>query len=156
MSSVQAWLLNLGPFRIALAYNEVLEVLVEPESWPLPIGPRWCREILAWRGRYVPLARLGLSGDAGFAVVAAISHPDSPGAIEYVALRLKQPPQLITVNSDDDCELPVQVPLPVNHIMACFKHDEDVVVVPDLAALFKVSDPRKESQASSQELAQAS
>lgn len=138
MKKVQAWLLDLGPYRIAVSYADVVEVVVEPESWLLPIGPRWCRELLSWRGQYISLGRLGLTQEASYAVVIAAA--DNAGQeVEYVALRLVKPPELIEVSEGDDCELPEHVPLLTERILACFKRGDEKVIVPDLAALFKVS-----------------
>ena len=50
------------------------------------------------------------------------------------------PPELITVKQDDDCELPKQMALPANHVLACFKHADEAVLVPDFSALFKVNE----------------
>lgn len=137
MKTAQAWLLDLGPFRVAVAYHDVLEVVAEPVVWPLPIGPRWCREILTWRGRYLPLARLG-SGESPFAVVLAVACPKHDDRLEYVAMRLKRTPQLIEVRESDDCDLPDQMMLPADHVLASFMYDNEVVLVPDFAALFKI------------------
>lgn len=140
MKQVQAWLLDLGPFRIAAAYQDVLEVVSDPVSWPLPIGPRWCREVLVWRGRYIPLARLGSGNYDSLAVVIAVDSPSHDEQVEYVALRLRKPPELIHVSEQDDCELPRQLALPANHVLACFKYADEAVLIPDFSALFKISE----------------
>jgi len=139
MKSVQAWLLDLGPFRIAVAYSDVVEVISEPTCWSLPIGPRWCRELMAWRGRYIPLARLGVMADSPFAIVIAVAAGDDEDT-EFVSLRLLNPPRLIDVYEQDDCDPPMQLPLPSDHILACFNREDEVVVIPDLARLFKVTE----------------
>lgn len=137
MTSVQAWLLDLGPYRIAVAYHDVVEVLMEPKAWPMPVGPRWCREILSWRGRYLPLARLGMLNDSGYAVV--VVGQQKPGqAPDYVSLRLKQPPRMVVVTDADDCEPPDNVVFPHEHLLACFKFEDEAIAVPDIASLFSL------------------
>lgn len=139
MSQVRAWRLDPGPFSIAIGHPDLVEVIAEPEVRPLPVGPKWCRELLAWRGLYLPLARLDGSNGAGLAVVIAARVADDGGA-DYVAMRVNRPPEAITVAPGSDCDPPKDSHIPRKHLLACFKHDDEVIAVPDLAALFALED----------------
>ncbi|GAB4199356.1 MAG: hypothetical protein Tsb002_34900 [Wenzhouxiangellaceae bacterium] len=138
MEKVTAWLLDLGAIRIAVAHHAVVEVLSEAQTWPLAVGPRWCRELLAWRGRFLPLARLGQSLDHTLVIIIAVTVEQGQRP-EYVALRLNQVPESIEVMADADCELPAQYPLPADALLACFQHQNHLVTVPDLGLLFKLT-----------------
>jgi hypothetical protein len=135
VSTVQAWRLNVGRYSIAIGHSDLVEVLVEAESRPLPIGPQGCRELLAWRGLYLPLGRFEPGEQAKLVVVIA-ARVGEDGQIDYVAIRVRKPPELITVTAGSDCDPPQGSRFPGKHLLACFKHQDEVIAVPDVAALF--------------------
>ncbi len=135
MSEVQAWRLGVGQYSIAIGHSDLVEVLVEPETRPLPIGPQGCRELLVWRGLYLPLGRFEPGEEAQLVVVIA-ARAGADGRADYVAIRVRKPPELITVTADSDCDPPQDSRFPRKHLLACFKHQDEAIAVPDLAALF--------------------
>lgn len=146
MSGVQAWRLDPGEtpkdLPIAVPRAHLVEVLDEVETWPVPMGPRWCREVLGWRGIFLPLASStgnpAASARHRFVAILAVNpEADAPEQC-FAGLRLSRPPALIEVNEGQDCDPPKDHRLPRLHLKACFRDGDEVVAVMDLAAMFGV------------------
>jgi chemotaxis signal transduction protein len=133
--SARAWLLDWPLQTLALAPCEVIELLDEPEVHPVPMGPAWCRALLYWRGRLLPLAQpAGIPNAKLYVVVVAYERPDA--TLDYVALALTSQPRQIQVHDGNDCEPPARCALAANALRACFNHENQVVVVPELSVMF--------------------
>ncbi|MCA1779725.1 MAG: hypothetical protein LC637_10160 [Xanthomonadaceae bacterium] len=146
MNPVHAWRLEPGQVSIAIARNDLVEVLHDVNAMGLPIGPRWCREILAWRGRLIPLASAtgsgagnGAENDLAYAAVIALQPDPERDETEYVAIRIRTPPLAIEVGAGQDREPPADPVFPREYLLACFEDGEDPVAVIDLARLFAVN-----------------
>ncbi len=135
MNEVQAWRLRVGQYSIGIGHSDLVEVLVEPETRSLPIGPQGCRELLVWRGLYLPLGRFE-PGEKAKLVVVIAARAGADGRADYVGVRVRKPPDLITVTAGSDCEPPQDFRFPKKHLLACFKHQDEAIAVPDLSALF--------------------
>lgn len=134
--SLRAWLLNWPPQPLALATCEVVEVLQDPEVHRTPIGPSWCRALVFWRDRLLPLA---LSADRTLdgltvVIVAYQTAPCTP--LEYAALAVSGMPKQIDVPPDADCEIPSECPFQPQQLRACFLYEDREVAVPELRNLF--------------------
>ena len=105
MSGVQAWRLDPGDapgdLPIAIPRTHLVEVLDEVRTWPVPMGPRWCRELLAWRGSFLPLASSTgdpLTGARHHFVAVLVVNPSAEAPEQcFAALRLSRPPVPIEV-----------------------------------------------------------
>lgn len=134
--AVRAWLLNWPPQPLALAMCEVVEVLQEPEVHRTPVGPDWCRALVFWRDRLVPLA---LSADRtldGLTVVIVTYQTEPRTALEYAAIAVRGMPKQIDVPPDADCEPPSDCLFQQQQLRACFLHEDRALVVPELRNLF--------------------
>lgn len=146
MSRVPAWRLDPGDapgdLPIAVPRSHLIEVLDEVQAWPVPMGPRWCREVLAWRGVFLPLA--SSTGDPvasarhNFVAVLVIDPEADAPAQCFAGLRLVRPPVPIEVDDGHDCDPPNGHRLPRQYLKACFRDGEEAVAVMDLSAMFGV------------------
>lgn len=146
MSRVPAWRLDPGDapgdLPIAVPRAHLVEVLDDVRTWRVPMGPRWCRELLAWRGVFLPLA--SSTGDpvasARHNFVAVLVVDPEAGAPEqcFAGLRLARPPVPIEVADGQDCDPPAEHRLPRQYLRACFRAGGDAVAVMDLGAMFGV------------------
>lgn len=144
MSDVQAWRLDPGDtskdLPIAVPRAHLVEILDDVRAWPVPMGPRWCRELLDWRGTYLPLA-----SSAGDPIASArhrfvavlVVNPDAREPEQcFAALRLSRPPVMIDVQDGRDCDPPPGHRLPSQYLRACFLDGNEAVAVIDMGAMF--------------------
>ena len=134
--SVRAWLLEWPSQPLALAPAEVIEVVYGPEVHRVPVGPDWCRWLVYWRDRLLPLAlSTGFSLDSLSVVVVAYQQAPR-AALEYAAIAVRGTPRQIDVPCDADCDPPRDGVLAESKVRACFQHEDRSIVVPELRALF--------------------
>ena len=134
--SVRAWLLEWTSQPLALAAAEVIEVVYEPEVHRVPVGPDWCRWLVYWRDRLLPLA-LPARGTLDGLSVVVVAYQQAPRApLEYAAIAVRGTPQQIDVPCDADCDPPNDGVLAEPQVRACFLHEDRPIVVPELRALF--------------------
>lgn len=143
---VQAWLLDVGaPHGVALGKHEIIEVLEDVPAVNLPVGPPWCNRVLPWRRRLLPLVALGrleqtevteLPGRVPIVIVVGFQRAaESP--VEYGAIELNHTPTGIWVEDEQEASLPNGLPASWRGlVIACFLHEGDLVLTPDLLRLF--------------------
>jgi len=133
---VRAWLLEWPSQPLALAPAEVIEVVYEPEVHRVPVGPDWCRWLVYWRDRLLPLA-LPSRGALDSLSVVVIAYQQAPRApLEHAAIAVRGTPRQIEVPRDADCDPPNEGVLAEPQVRACFLHENRPIVVPELRALF--------------------
>jgi hypothetical protein len=134
--SVRAWLLEWPAQSLALAPCEVIEIVDEPEVHRVPFGPHWCRALLYWRARFLPMA-VSADGIIEHLSVVVVAYQPAPRApLEYAAIPVAGRPRRIDVPTDADCEPPSDCVLAASHLRACFLWEERAIVIPELRSLF--------------------
>jgi len=139
--SLRAWLLEAASGgMVAIGEREMVHVLDDYRSWPVPLAPRGCDRLLLWQGRVLPVmnlaARLGREAGQGGARAGVVAWSGADGAIAFGALVLHSLPiaeELGEPRAATIEDVPAQWRA-YSH-SAFFRQDE-VVPVLDLAALF--------------------
>ena len=135
--TVRAWLLDWAPQMLALAACEVIEIVHEPEIHRVPFGPPWCRALLYWRNRLLPLALPDLAADAATMHVVVVAYENADrAALDYAALAVDSHPRQIQVPDGTDCEPPTSCLFDHSVLRACFTHEDRVILVPELKEWF--------------------
>jgi hypothetical protein len=134
--STRAWVLEWPAQPLALAPCEVIEIVDEPEVHRVPVGPDWCRALLYWRARFLPMAlpAVGIVERPSVVVVAYQPAPCVP--LEYAAIPVEGKPRQIDVPADADCEPPSNCVLAASYLRACFLWEGRAIVIPELRSLF--------------------
>jgi chemotaxis signal transduction protein len=138
---IRAWVLDWPVHPIALAACEVVEILEAPEIHPTPIGPAWCRAMVAWRNELLALAipeGMLLRDDAltaiSVVIVAFQLEPLAP--LRHAAIAVVTQPQQIEIRDGADCDAPLSWSLGTDVMRACFQFENRILVVPELSLLF--------------------
>lgn len=148
--AARAWLLELADGQAAaVGERELCEVLVAPGAWPVPHAPAYCREVVVWRDRPLPLLDLSVlfgarpgSHAAPWVAVAAYRDEDT-GEIGYGGLALRSAPRTVDVDDGQAAALPrtsFAAHLVWRSIaVSCFSVEERVAPVLDTPRLFSGS-----------------
>lgn len=144
--TIHAFVVHLGPdLQAAISPQEVVEVVANAPLWGVPATPFYCRHVTVWLNRIIPVMDLGallldqrdqyLSMTPLVAIIAW--QEASQQALQYGALRLDNPPpRVITVQDEQACELPSDLPLWSKLAHACFDEQGRAVPVLDLSHIF--------------------
>jgi hypothetical protein len=133
---LQAWLLEWSPQPLALAPCEVIEVVDEPEVHRVPVGPDWCRSLVYWRERFLPLA-MPADGALDTLSVVVVAYQQAPRVpLEYAAIAVKGTPRKIGVAEDADCDPPSDGVLADSQLRGCFLYEGRAVAIPELSVMF--------------------
>lgn len=136
-----AWLITIGQHTFALAEKEMIEYVIEPQYFDVPVTPEYCSRVLQWRDSTVPIMDLGrLTGDTTHSdvhtlvVVAHQREPYTP--LHYLGLVISSPPVRIVVDDEQACDAPEDIhPLLADTSLAYFQHADRAVPVLDLRYL---------------------
>lgn len=111
MAEAGAWLLQFGAHdRTAIGRRELLHLVDAVESFPVPLAPAHCREVLYWQDRPVPLMDLAvwLRADAGQDTrkyVGIVGYQlKRAGAPRFGALWLAAAPVRVEVSDEQTCD----------------------------------------------------
>lgn len=144
-----AWILGFGCGHIAVGEFEVLHILdQEPERFPIPQTPAYCREVILWEEQIVPLLDLNVlaegshanhtEDESGKQIVTIVAFQSSANeAPRYGALVLSKIPQRYTVQDDLASDSPADSPALDRFTQCFFEHPEfGPVRVLDVPRLF--------------------
>ena len=129
---------------VAFGAHSTLELIDQLKPVSVPGAPYYCRGLIAWQGRQLPLLDLHTLLRAypddyapplrHVLVLAFQRAPRAP--LEYGALCAPSLLQMIDVADDQQCDLPTDSDLWPWISMACFEHQGQPVPVLDAARLF--------------------
>jgi chemotaxis signal transduction protein len=145
-SKQDAWLLERGTRRVAVAPLELAAVIYRPRLHALPLTPLGFPGFALWQGAVVPvvdlelLARMGQGGgptnrEAEFLGVLRYPRQDA-NPIAFGALLLDRPPLPVTVEDDQAAPFPDPFGLWSGISWSCFRHAGDAVPILNLVDLF--------------------
>jgi chemotaxis signal transduction protein len=156
--SAEAWLLSLGAVhRAAVGIYEVVHVLPHaPALFQVPQAPVYCRGVILWEERVLPVVDLRSLASAGAArvdaahvagieqLVAVVAYQTDPSQIaEYGALLLAAVPARITVTNQQGCEFDPALAPWASFSSSCFRHPNlGAVPVLDLRRVFRPTQAR--------------
>ena len=107
-----AWLLDCGSgLHLAVGDREMIELVRQQDCFPVPGAPDYCRQVLRWQQRSVPvmdIARLhGARPLADEAYVSVLNYLDaSRGVLCPVGIRVARAPSRIVVDDSRVCAWP--------------------------------------------------
>ena len=141
MAATDAWLLSFGvDCAAAIGGRELFHILYRPQTHVLPRTPAHCSRVIEWEGQLLPLwdtrGRLGESPTTEVAMVAVVGYLDTDGDTAFGALCIEAPPQRITVNDAQACDLPETAPEWRHISQSCFNRDDAPVPILDLTSMF--------------------
>lgn len=141
MASVNAWVLDLGMgYKAAVGGRELLHLIDIQESFAVPCTPSYCRRVLFWQGKLLPLmdvaGRLnGATREMPFVAVVGYQHKRGEYP-QFGALQLASPPQQIEVSDAHACNLPDETQGWSELAISCFEHQGRAMPVLNLNRLF--------------------
>jgi chemotaxis signal transduction protein len=136
-----AWLLDFGQdFRAAVGTRVLLQIIDNPRLHPVPYAPRYCRNVLSWQSRLLPVMDMAacLGGtELTSSLVAIAGFRERPGApMRFGAMLLASVPDAIVVRDDQSCSLPESHPGWSNLAIACFGYQGEAVPILHLERIF--------------------
>lgn len=144
MSRMNAWVLDFGMgCRAAVGARELLHLIDVPATFAVPCTPVYCRRVLFWQDRLLPLmdlaSRLGAAAqDAPF--IAVVGYQQKRGEYpQFGALQLLSPPVQVTVGDEQACQLPQNYRDWDELAISCFNHLGEAVPVLNLQRLFSTA-----------------
>lgn len=137
-----AWLLKVANnIQLSIAEHEAAEFVENPLLHYVPMSPAYCKNIIFWHDRIVPLIDINIlygnpaTTNYQSVIVTAYQEKDHM-PLEYVAFVLAAPPEKIIVNDDDACELPDDYPDSLTpYVLSLFNHNNQVTSIIDIARL---------------------
>jgi chemotaxis signal transduction protein len=140
-----AWILQFGPNdRAAVGQRELLHIVHAVPTFPVPLTPAHCREVIYWQDRPVPLMDLSVWLGAGTGknarqYVGIVGYQLRLGEPPHFgALWLAAPPVRTTVADSQACVLPETSSAWSEIAISCFKDGAESVPVLDLPRLFSL------------------
>lgn len=130
MSEAKAWLLDFGEGLLAAVGElEITHMLTDvPELFEIPLCPAYCKKVLVWQGKILPLMDiasriLDYSIDTSRHLVAIAAFQEYSGAdVQHGALLLHAPPERISVDDSQACDLSNIQSSCRQFVLACFEH----------------------------------
>lgn len=117
----QAWLLDVGlDCELALGGRELLQLIDAPSLLTVPLAPAYCRQVVVWQERLLPVLDLSLRrriasevtpvAHAAPSVLAVVAYTAlGSQQIEVGALCLQAPPRKVEVSNLDAISTAEQV-----------------------------------------------
>ena len=131
--------------RIALPIHTTLEIVEDPEIFPVPRSAPHGIGLFYWQERWLPVIDLGhlfQQADLSVAIeklrsVLVIAYQRVPGqALEYGAIVLPLLPETIFIGDDASCALPEDSPLWPEISLSCFTYKDAATPIVDTGRLF--------------------
>lgn len=140
----RAWLLDFGRgLKASVGAHEMSQVLLSATLFELPCTPPYCKEVLIFQGRILPVLNLALllEGQTYFHapvdIVGIAAYQEDPTQpISYAGLHLAALPANIFVGDDQVCELPIHQHYWEPLILSCFYHEGLTIPILNLTDLF--------------------
>ena len=140
-----AWILQFSPNdRAAVGQRELLHIVHAVPTFPVPLAPAHCREVIYWQDRPVPLMDIsvwlgGGTGENARRYVGIVGYQLRRGeAPHFGALWLAAPPVRATVADSQACALPETSAAWPELAVSCFEDKAGPVPVLDLPRLFSL------------------
>lgn len=141
MMRMNGWVLDLGMgYRAAVGGRELLHLIDVPKTFEVPCTPPYCHRVVSWQERLLPVmditSRLnGVEQQAQF--IAVVGYQKKRGEYpQFGALLLTSPPQQISVNDEQACDLPEDSKDWSDFSISCFDYQGSAIAVLDLNKLF--------------------
>jgi len=141
MSEINAWVLDFGmEHKAAVGGRELLHLLDNPAIFTVPCTPSYCRRVVSWQGRLLPVMDIA-SRLCGKGVrtqyIGVIGYQQKRGEYpQFGALSLASPPLKISVSDEQACDLPEEIMDWKEIAISCFDFHGTALPVLNLKLLF--------------------
>lgn len=141
MPRMNAWLLDFGgSCQAAVGLRELLHLVDTPSSFAVPCTPAYCRRVVLWQERLLPVmdiaVRLG-AASAATSFLGVVGYQRQRGEHpQFGALALASPPRQLAVTDDQACRLPEENSAWRGLAISCFEHQGVPVPVLNLNRIF--------------------
>jgi chemotaxis signal transduction protein len=147
MKKASAWILPITQtVSAAVGEFELVHVLPDhPAAFDIPQAPHYCRQVMVWQNRIVPLMDLAMrfqvpgwepeekSGTAANRVIGILAYrAEGAESLEYGALILSAIPRRCEVNDEQACPLPPWLTPWRRYASACFRPEGPHSAIPVL------------------------
>jgi chemotaxis signal transduction protein len=145
----KAYLLEYGQGRfVAFPAHTGVELVEQPVIVTVPGMPYFCRGLMAWQGRRLPVLDLdkfltgpGLRGNPSVGHVLILAYQSARGrAVEHGAVLAPSLIQMIEVMDSQQCELPADIQMLPRLALSCFEYEGRAVPVLDTGRIFSNPD----------------
>lgn len=143
MTLVGAWIMQVtGTHRAALGVRDLLHIVPEPATHPIPRAPAHCRAVLRWEGRILPVVDLavllgGASPQSSHKFVGVLGYyTGSQSGVQFGGIALDNLPTKLELAGASGCALPEDLMHWRPYVNACFDHEGPVPVI-HVPSLFK-------------------
>lgn len=141
MSGMNAWILDFGMnYKAAVGGRELFHLIDAPVTFEIPHAPWYCRKVISWQGRMLPV--MDLAARLSYVVhelkfIAVVGYQNKRGdQPEYAALQLDSPPRQVLVRDEQACALPENSSGWERISIACFDYQGEAFPVLNLNKLF--------------------
>lgn len=129
---------------VAFPAHTGVELIDQPKFVMVPGMPYFCRGLMAWQGRRLPVLDLDklltgpeVPGSPSVGHVLILAYQSAPGrAVEYGAVLAPSLIQMIEVVDSQQCELPADIEGLPRLSLSCFEYEGQAVPVLDTARIF--------------------
>ena len=134
--------------RIALPLHTTLEIVEDPEIFPVPGAARHSLGLLFWQERWLAVVDLGCllqgtdavtppAGAEKSRYVLVLAFQRAPGqALEYAAVVSPVLPETIFIGDEASCTLPEDNPIWPQISLSCFTYKDAATPIVDTGRLF--------------------
>lgn len=144
IKEARAWILNIGAdMRVAVAYHEMEQVLLDEPVFHIPCAPSYCNQAIIRYNRVLPLMNIaallqpGANIEKGNTAIGVAVYQEAPGKpLHRGCMQLTSNPKSALIKDEYFCDLPTDSELWEDISLSCFMFEKRVIPVIDLAVLF--------------------
>jgi chemotaxis signal transduction protein len=129
-----------GGTAAAIGLHEVIEVVTEGDMTPVPMAPRYCRELLQWRDQWIPVFDLaawrGLQPESATPFFVVVGYQADVGGIQYGCMQVPEFPEIVELSDQQACSLPEDAEWG-RIAVSCFKAEGTTVPILSLRKVFQ-------------------
>ena len=139
-----AWVLDFGMgYRAAVGTRELFHLIDVPTSYIVPCTPAYCRSVLFWQGKLLPMMDMssrvgGAELDAPY--IAVVGYQSKRGELpQFGALKMVSPPLQVTVSDEHACEIPDELRGWRELSISCFDLNSAAIPILNLKRIFNTA-----------------
>lgn len=140
-SRMNAWVLDFGMgYRAAVGRRELFHLIDVPTSYIVPCTPAYCRRVLFWQGKLLPLMDMssrmgGTEQNAPYIAVVGYQHKRGEHP-QFGAIQMTSPPSQVAVSDEQACAIPDELRGWRELAISCFDLNGDAVPILNLNRIF--------------------
>ena len=138
---MNAWVLDFGMgYRAAVGRRELFHLIDVPTSYIVPCTPAYCRRVLFWQGKLLPLmdmsSRMG-GTEQNAPYIAVVGYQLKRGEHpQFGAIQMTSPPSQVAVSDEQACAIPDELRGWRELAISCFDLNGNAVPILNLNRIF--------------------